>query len=83
NRTTILYGKGAAKAAALLAAKLGVGATPTPSTRTAADHVIVRIGADYSPRTDPGGPTPVAPSTPPTAAPPPGIAMDNGITCVN
>ncbi|NUR59852.1 MAG: LCP family protein [Catenulispora sp.] len=52
--TTILYGRGAAKAANELAAKLGVAAVPAPSARTAAGHVVVRLGADYTPPTDPG-----------------------------
>ncbi|WP_194918513.1 LytR C-terminal domain-containing protein, partial [Catenulispora rubra] len=96
NRTTILYGKGAAKAAGQLAATLGVQAVPAPSARTAAGHVLIRLGADYTP---PGGPQPPAPTdatgpgptdsaTPdpsgtPDPANSPGIAMDNGITCVN
>ncbi|MEZ0107975.1 LCP family protein required for cell wall assembly [Catenulispora sp. EB89] len=96
SRTTILYGKGAAKAAGQLAATLGVQAVPAPSARTAAGHVLIRLGADYTP---PGGPQPPAPTdgtgpgptdsaTPdpsgtPDPANSPGIAMDNGITCVN
>ena len=58
--TTILYGRGAAKAAGQLAATLGVQAVPAPSARTAAGHVLIRLGADYTP---PGGPQPVAPSS--------------------
>jgi hypothetical protein len=99
SRTTILYGKGAAKAAAQLAQTLGVPAVPAPSGRTAAGHVLIRLGADYTP---PGGPQPATPSDttgpdgtgtadpanpdPSAALNPadsPGIAMDNGITCVN
>jgi hypothetical protein len=96
NRTTILYGKGAAKAAAQLAAALGVQAVPAPSARTAAGHVLIRLGADY---TAPGDPQPAAPSdttgSDPAdpANPDPagtqdpadssGISMDSGITCVN
>ena len=96
SRTTILYGRGAAKAAGQLAATLGVQAVPAPSARTAAGHVLIRLGADYTP---PGGPQPPAPTdatgpgptdsaTPdpsgtPDPANSPGIAMDNGITCVN
>ncbi|ACU70832.1 cell envelope-related transcriptional attenuator [Catenulispora acidiphila DSM 44928] len=59
SRTTILYGKGAAKAAGQLAAALGVQALPAPSARTAAGHVLIRLGADYTP---PGGPQPLAPT---------------------
>ena len=66
NSTTILYGKGAAQAANRLAEKLGVAAAPAPSARTAAGHVIVRIGADYRP--------PVTPQDDPTAANPAGPA---------
>jgi hypothetical protein len=96
SRTTILYGKGAAKAAGQLAAMLGVQAVPAPSARTAAGHVLIRLGADYTP---PGGPQPAAPSdttgsgpadpaSPDPAGPQdpadlPGISMDSGITCVN
>ena len=107
DHTTIRYGRGAAKAASQLAAKLGVAAVPAPSPRTAAGHVVVRLGADYTP---PAGPNPAAPAgaggsagstgsaglagpagsadptasaTPSEPGPPPGIAMDNGITCVN
>ncbi|WP_344658268.1 LCP family protein [Catenulispora subtropica] len=96
NHTTILYGKGAAEAAAQLAAKLGVVAVPMPSARAAADRVIVRLGADYTssagPQDDPTAATPTGPSGPGTTAgsaapspppPPAGIAMDDGITCVN
>ncbi|MFL6116161.1 MAG: LCP family protein [Catenulispora sp.] len=79
SRTSILYGKGAAKAAAQLAAKLGVGAMPAASARTAAGHVIVRLGADYAP--PPADPQGAAPNAGPAQSP--GIAMDNGITCVN
>lgn len=94
--TTILYGRGAAKAAGQLAATLGVQAVPAPSARTAAGHVLIRLGADYTP---PGGPQPVTPgdaagtgptdpANPDPSANPdpvnsPGISMDNGITCVN
>ncbi|MEY9929276.1 LCP family protein required for cell wall assembly [Catenulispora sp. GP43] len=94
--TTILYGKGAAKAAGQLAATLGLQAAPVPSARAAAGHVLIRLGADYTP---PGGPQPPAPSGPAGSGPAdpanpdpagtqdpadsPGIAMDNGITCVN
>jgi len=99
--TTILYGKGAAKTAAQLAAKLGVGAVPAPSARAAAGHVVVRLGADFTPPpADPRGDAPNADPADPSAptsssatspeegpnaspAPAPGIAMDNGITCVN
>lgn len=96
NRTTIQYGRGAAKAAGQLAAALGVQAVPAPSARTAAGHVLVRLGADYTP---PGGPQPVPPSDttgsgpadpanpdpagPQDPADAPGISMDSGITCVN
>ena len=96
NRTTILYGRGAAKAAGQLAATLGVQAVPAPSARTAAGHVLIRLGADYTP---PGGPQPVAPSDTAGSGPAdpanpdpagtqdpadaPGISMDSGITCVN
>ncbi|GAA2052528.1 LCP family protein [Catenulispora yoronensis] len=85
NHTTILYGKGAAKAADQLAEKLGVAALPAPSARTAAGHVVVRIGADYVPPADPGAnpDDPSATASPAQPSPPPGIAMDNGITCVN
>jgi hypothetical protein len=110
--TTILYGRGAARAANQLAAKLGVAAVPAPSPRTAAGHVVVRLGADFTPPAGPGadpagpggpagsagsagpvgsagsaGPVgsadPGAPVTPSESGPPAGIAMDNGITCVN
>ncbi|NUP48330.1 MAG: LCP family protein [Catenulispora sp.] len=86
SRTTILYGRGAAKAASQLAAKLGVPAVPAPSARTAAGHVIVRLGTDYTPPADPGGSDPADPNGPATPTPPalpPGISMDNGVTCVN
>jgi LCP family protein required for cell wall assembly len=95
SQTTILYGKGAEQAAEQLATALGVPAVPAPSARTAAGHVLIRLGADYTP---PSAPQPVAPSDSPGSgadpanpdpagtqdpADPPGIAMDNGITCVN
>jgi hypothetical protein len=94
NRTTILYGEGAENEAELLATTLGVTAVPAPSTRTAAGHVLIRLGADYTP---PSVPQPVGPSDPGSGADPanpdpvgtqdpadpPGISMDNGITCVN
>jgi hypothetical protein len=96
SRTTILYGKGAAQAAEQLAAALGVRATPAPSARTAAGHVLIRLGEDYTlpggPQmpapSDTTGPVPATPSTPdPAGVPDPagssGIAMDSGITCVN
>jgi len=94
SHTTILYGRGAAKAASQLAEKLGVGAAPAPSARTAAGHVVVRLGGDYTPPATPQndvGASPMDPSVPPSpvgASPaepvqPPGIAMDNGVTCVN
>ncbi|MBS2540166.1 LytR C-terminal domain-containing protein, partial [Catenulispora sp. NF23] len=96
NHTTIFYGKGAEQAAGQLAATLGVQAVPAPSARTTAGHVLIRLGADYTP---PGDPQPAAPgdgtgsgatdpanpdpSGTPDPANSPGIAMDNGITCVN
>ena len=44
NHTTILYGKGAARAAGRLAAALGVRAVPVLSSHTAAGHVLIRLG---------------------------------------
>ena len=96
SHSTIVYGRGAAKAAGQLAAALGLQAVPAPSARTAAGHVLIRLGADYTP---PGGPQPPAPSDTAGSGPADpanpdpsgtqdpadssGIAMDNGITCVN
>jgi LCP family protein required for cell wall assembly len=96
SRTTILYGRGAAKAAGRLAAALGVPAVPAPSARTAAGHVLIKLGADYTP---PGDPQPATPSDTTGSGPAdpanpdpagtqdpadvPGISMDSGITCVN
>jgi len=65
NHTTILYGKGAAKAAGQLAATLGVQAVPAPSARTAAGHVLIRLGSDYTP---PAGPQPSAVGGDPSGA---------------
>jgi len=93
SHTTIWYGKGAAEAAVRLAALLGVQAVPLPSARAAAGHVLIHLGADYTPA---GGPQSASPSDPAGSGPadpgssdpanPPNqarIAADDGITCVN
>jgi LCP family protein required for cell wall assembly len=97
SHSTVFFGPGAEVAASQLATQLGLTAVPEPRARTAANHVQVYLGADYTPPGAPdpqpaptgaggGEPTaedPASPSAEVSPTPPPAIAANNGITCVN
>jgi hypothetical protein len=93
-RSTVFYGPGAAADAARLAARLGLTAVPEARTRTAAHHVQIYLGSDYTPSGGPGPDSTPGPAGGASASqdpvnssaaavePPPAIAA-HGITCVN